>query len=90
MYLLKIFLFNEQLDADVIEYDEFDDVKSLVEYIALLHVPYFLQSPLAVAAPRLDRDFWVNLCQYKNLFHPGSKEYGMLAAMQVTADFCGK
>ena len=56
-HLLKIFLFNQQLDADFMDWDELDDIEILTEYIALLHVPYFLQSPLAVAAPRLDRDF---------------------------------
>ena len=79
LYLLKIVLFNEQLTADVIDYDELEDAKILVEYIALLHVPYFLQSPLAIAAPRLDRDFWTSVCQYKQLFHD------MLQAVQVSS-----
>ena len=82
LYLLKIYLFNKQLDADLLDYDELDDIEILVEYIALIHVPYFLQCPLAVAAPRLDRDFWVDVCQYKKLFHPESKQYEMLDAVQ--------
>ena len=68
LYLLKIFLYNEQLEAGDITPEELSDVEILAEYIALLHAPYFLQTPLAIAAPRIDRDFWVNVNNYQALF----------------------
>ena len=43
------------------------EIKIVAEYIALLHVPYFLKSPLAISAPRQDRNFWVVLQAYKSL-----------------------
>ena len=35
------------------------EVVALAEFVCLLYMPYFLQTPLPVAAPRLDRDFYV-------------------------------
>ena len=39
------------------------------EFVCLLYVPYFLQTSLPVAAPRLDRDFYVDLEQYRVLYY---------------------
>ena len=79
----KIFIYREQLDAGTISDKEKVDIEVLAEYIALLHVPYFLQCPLAIAAPRLDRDFWVDVCNYKTCFNETHLEYDMMAAVQV-------
>ena len=44
LYLLKIFLYREQLDADDITYEELCDVEILAEYVALLHMlPIFFK-----------------------------------------------
>ena len=82
LYLLKIFLYNEQIDADDITLEELFDVKILAEYIALLHAPYFLQTPLATAAPRMDRDFWVDVNNYQALFDVNVIEYDVLEAVK--------
>ena len=82
LYLLKIFLYNEQLEAGDITPEELSDVEILAEYIALLHAPYFLQTPLAVAAPRIDRDFWVNVNTYQALFDVNQIEYDVLEAVK--------
>ena len=82
LYLLKIFLYNEQLDANDITPEELSDVEILAEYIALLHAPYFLQTPLAIAAPRIDRDFWVNVNNYQALFNVNAIEYDVLEAVK--------
>lgn len=66
LYLLKIAMFLNQfilpgrLQAQVV---------ALAEFVALLYVPYWLQSSLAVAAPRLDCAFWVDLKCYRDC-HP--------------------
>ena len=45
------------------------EVVALAEFVCLLYVPYFLQTPLPVAPPRLDRDFYVDLEQYRVLYY---------------------
>ena len=40
---------------------------ALAEMIAFLYAPFFLQARIASAAPRLDRDFYVRLVQYRDL-----------------------
>ena len=72
------------LDTDVIDAEELTEVECLAEYVALLHVPYFLQCPLAVIAPRLDRDFWEDVCNYKKCFSSNVLEYDMMEAVQVS------
>ena len=42
-----------------------EDVVALAEFIALMYGQYFLQSALAISAPRLDRDLWVNVHAYR-------------------------
>ena len=84
LYLLKIFIFNEQIDADTIDLEELEDVKVLAEYIALLHAPYFLQCPLAVSAPRLDIKFWIDVKDYKRCFNENQIQFDMLTAVQVS------
>ena len=68
LYLHKIFIYKEQIDENLLSANELCNVNILTEYIALLHAPYFLQTPLASAAPRIDCDFWVNLNKYQSLF----------------------
>ena len=43
--------------------------KGLAEFVCLLYVPYFLQTPLPAATPGLDRDFYVDLEQYRVLYY---------------------
>ena len=83
LYILKIYLYKDQLDADTIDVEEETDIECLAEYIALLHVPYFMQCPLAVAAPRLDRNFWIDVHKYKMCFNENNLEYDMMEAVQV-------
>ena len=82
IYLLKVFLYKEQLDNTVIEMEELKEVEVLAEYVALLRVPYFLQCPLAVSAPRLDRDFWVDLNDYQKCFNVNQVQYDMITAVK--------
>ena len=78
LYLLKIYLYLDQYQIDP---EQIEHVKILAEYVALVHAPYFLQSPLAVSAPRQDRDFWVDIHNYQKCFKEGDVEYDMLEAV---------
>ena len=84
LYLLKISLYRDQYDA--LTPEETSQVLVLAEYVALLHVPYFLKSPLAIAAPRQDRDFWVDIITYKKCYDDDSQQHCMLDAVQE--NFC--
>ena len=75
-------MYNEQLEDTVIDAEEVEHVEILAEYIALLHVPYFLQCPLAISAPRLDRDFWVDLNDYQKCFNINEVQHDMITAVQ--------
>ena len=79
LYLLKIFLFHEQFQTSD---ENLSHVKVLAEYVALLHAPYFLKSPLAVSAPRQDRDFWVDIQNYQNCFDQDDIEFSMIDAVR--------
>ena len=50
--------------------------------MVLIHVPYFLKSPLATAAPRQDRDLWFDLGEYKKCFDDSSVQNAMINAAQ--------
>ena len=78
LYLLKIYLFRHEFET---EPEQLEHVKILAEYVALVHTPYFLKSPLAVSAPRQDRDFWVDIHKYQACFNPGDVEYAMLESV---------
>ena len=54
--------------------------QALAEYLALIHAPYFLQARLAIAAPRLDCDLWIDLHVYKRLYPVGSLQARMVDA----------
>ena len=54
---------------------------ALAEIMMLLHAPYFLKARLATAAPRLDRDYYKDLLQYRDLHAPGSLRYRMTEKM---------
>ena len=49
-------------------------VTALAEFIALIYGPYFLQSTLATAAPRLDLQLWRDLLAYEEQYADGSKQ----------------
>ena len=59
-----------------------DIMKILAEYIILIHVPYFLKSPLATAVPRQDRDLCFDLGEYKKCFDDSSVQNAMINAAQ--------
>ena len=75
LFLLKIFLYQKQYKTSR---ENISHVKVLAEYVALLHAPYFLKSPLAVSAPRQDRDFWVDVRDYQKCFEENEVQYTML------------
>ena len=54
LYFIQISLYQKQFD---VARKNIQDVNILAECIALLHVPYFLKSPLAICAHRHDREF---------------------------------
>ena len=62
LYLIKIAMLSKQF---VLPRRLKRQVKALSEFVVLLYVPYFLRSTLPSAAPRLDRDFWVDLNEYQ-------------------------
>ena len=72
LYLLKICLYQTQFETSL---KNLHDALILGEYIALLHAPYFLKAPLAINAPRHDRDFWVDLGKYKRCFDANSSQH---------------
>ena len=78
LYLLKIFLYRDQFPIDV---EQIEHVEILAEYVALIHAPYFLQSPLAVSAPRQDRDFWVDIKEYQKCFDKDDIQHAMLESV---------
>ena len=79
IYSLKISLLGEQFHSASPE--DIFNVSLLAEYIALLHVPYFLKSPLSIAAPRQDRDFWIDIHEYRKCFAEGSLQQDMIDAV---------
>ena len=79
LYLLKICLFRDQFITDN---QNIQDAMILGEYIALIHAPYFLKSPLAISAPRNDRDLWVDLHDYRNCFRANMVQSHMIEAVQ--------
>ena len=68
-----------ELDGDAAE-----ETEAMAEFISLLWAPYFLQSRLASAAPRLDRDLWVDLQQYKACFLEDSMQAAMVEAAMTS------
>ena len=58
----------------------------MVEYITVIHVPYFLKSPIATSAPRQDRDLWIDLHAYKDCFDQDSVQFEMISSVQN--NFC--
>ena len=82
LYILKLFIFHDQLRATDITPEESQDIEILAEYIALLHAQYFLQSPLASAAPRLDRNFWISLNEYQQCFSVNEVAYDVIEGVK--------
>ena len=78
LYLLKIYLYRDQFEEDG---EKIRHVEIIAEYVALVHAPYFLQSPLAVPAPCQDRDFWVDLHKYQACFVEGDVQHAMLESV---------
>ena len=78
LYFIQISLFQKQFD---VARKNIQDVNILAEYIALLHVPYFLKSALAICAPRHDREFWIDLMEYKSCYPVGSCQSDMVQAV---------
>ena len=58
--------------------DERSEILKMAEFIALFHGPYFLQTSLSVAAPRLDLELWKHVEKYAD------KEPGMAKAAQLS------
>ena len=54
---------------------------ALAKMIAFLYAPFFLQARIASAAPRLDRDFYVRLVQYRDLHAVDTLRYRMTEKM---------
>lgn len=84
LYILKIFLFRAQFDE--LTPEQASQISILAEYIALIHVPYFLKTPLSVSAPRQDRELWVDLISYKGCFAANTAQHDMITAVQD--NFC--
>ena len=80
LYLYKIYMFQSQFLE--LTPEQASEVGIMVEYIALIHVPYFLQCPIAASAPRQDRDFWVDLLVYKDCFDHHSVQFEMVSSVQ--------
>ena len=68
---------------DVFQQDEEgrEQTLALAEIMVLLHAPYFLKARLASAAPRLDRDYYRDLVEYRSLHPAGSLRYRMASEM---------
>ena len=81
LYLLKICLYRDQFVTDQ---QNIIDAMILSEYIVLIHAPYFLKSPLAISAPRHDRDLWVDLQKYNQCFRAAMRQSSMIEAVKVS------
>ena len=79
LYLLKICLYQKQFQTAA---QNIQDTTVLGEYIALIYAPYFLKSPLAISAPRNDRDLWVDLGDYKKCFRVNMRQNELIEAVQ--------
>ena len=75
IYILKIAMLHGQYRLPPLLKRQ---VLALAEFVCLLYVPYFLQTPLAAAAPHLDRDLWVNLQKYQVFLSPPVLMHGGL------------
>ena len=64
LYILKIASYLHQGVFGLKRNNNKQEVHILAEFTALIYVPYFLRSPLPLAAPRLDRDLWNDLHSY--------------------------
>ena len=81
LHELKIALLGPQFEQDAVGQEQ---TTALAEVLCLLYAPYFLQARLASAAPRLDRDLYVRLVQYRRLHDEGSLHYAMAEAMRFS------
>ena len=84
LYILKISMYLHQDDFGL-KKKEKNEVEILAEFIALLYAPYFLQSPMAIDAPRLDRDVFNDLESYQQSFSLNSLQYRLAAAAKESA-----
>lgn len=57
LYLCKIAMTAHQL-PNLLTAEETQHCKRMATFIAVLYAKYWLQAPLAAAAPRLDLQFW--------------------------------
>ena len=78
-YILKVFLFQHQYDT---ARENIKQVEILADYIALLHMPYFLKCPLVIRAPHNDRDFCNDLHAYKECFNRDQTQFKTIEAFQ--------
>ena len=60
LYLLKICLYQKQFQTAA---QNIRDTTVLGEYIALIHAPYFLKSPLAIYFSQLLKSIFINLTE---------------------------
>ena len=52
----------------------------MAEFSALIYVPYFLQSLLAIAAPMVDRNLWNDLHSYMACYSENTVQHKMIEA----------
>ena len=57
----------DNLPRGMVTPNEHEQIDRLAQYIALIHVPYFLQALLSSAAPRLDLALWQDVTEYENI-----------------------
>ena len=65
LYILKIAMFKDHFALTNRQRNCF---VALAQFVALIYAPYYLQSSLAIAAPRLDRALWLDLLAYEPRF----------------------
>lgn len=69
LYILKLALLADDLPPGVLTPAKRVNVDRMAQYISLFHGPWFLQARLAAAAPRLDLQFWQDMCVYQVEYH---------------------
>ena len=79
LYILKIAMYLHQDDFGLTKQEK-KEIDILAEFIALIYAPYFLQSPLAIDAPRLDRDLFNDLESYQQCFPLHSLQHKLITA----------
>lgn len=67
LYIMKLCMLKDVLPPGLVTPDMRTNIDRMALFISLFHGPWFLQSRLAIVAPRLDLQLWHNMCEYERV-----------------------